>query len=85
MLFCSGGLGLTGYASYLPYLASMKGLSNTQVSSLIFVRTLFGVLGMMLTTPLIRKINVRMLVGVSLAGEAVGFVLYGTMDSFLGF
>ncbi len=85
MLFCSGGLGLTGFAPYLPYLVSMKGLSNTQVSSIIFVRTLFGVFGMMLTTAMIRRFNVRMIIVLSLFLEAVGFVLYGMVNSFLGF
>ena len=85
MLFCTGGLGLTGYVPFLPYLASMKGFTNTQVSSVVFVRTLFGVLGMMLTEPLVVKWNVRRLVGISMVGEAAGFVLYSTNHTFSGF
>lgn len=85
LLFCTGGLSLTGFAAYLPYLTSLKGLAQVQISSIVFVRSLFGVLGMLLVNTLLGRFEIRRLVTTAMAGCAASFVLFGMSDSFAGY
>lgn len=50
LMFCTAGLGSTGFATYLPYLISLKGLANVQISIIVFIRSLFESLVCFLST-----------------------------------
>ncbi|MBQ8263796.1 MAG: hypothetical protein IJY96_03340, partial [Oscillospiraceae bacterium] len=45
LLFCNVGLTTSSFSVYQPYLIGIIGLSNTQASMVITVRTLFSLLG----------------------------------------
>ncbi len=85
LLFCTGGLSLTAFAAYLPYLTSLKGLAGAQISAVVFVRSLFGVIGMLLVNKALEYFEVRRVVAVSLVGCGVSFVIFGSVSSFPGY
>ena len=66
LLFCTGGMAVTGFSTYLPYLISQKGLTNFQVSTIGFVRSLFGVLGMLIVNGFLRRFEFRRVVTASM-------------------
>lgn len=85
LLFCTGGLSTTGFSAYQPYLISIGGLTNTQASTVVLLRNLFGLLGMLVTTPLIRRFEVRRLVTFAMVLCGISFIIYGLSDGFGGY
>ena len=85
LLFCTAGLAQTGFSAYQPYLTRIGGLTNTQASTVVLFRNLFGLAGMLAVTPLIRRFEVRRIVtcGILLCG--VSFLAYGFSRSFFGY
>ncbi len=84
LLFCTGGLCFTGFSVYLPYMRSVLNFSNTQVSVLLFVRSLLSVIGMSFVNRFLKKYEVRRVVTVALLMAAVSFVIYGFSTSYIG-
>lgn len=84
LLFCTGGLCFTGFSVYLPYMRSVLGFSNTQVSVLLFVRSLLSVIGMTFVNRFLKKYEIRRVVSVSLLMAAVSFVIYGLSTTYSG-
>ena len=85
LLFCTGGLSVTAFSAYLPYLGSLRGLQQTQISILTFVRTLLGVFGMVLSNRLMHKLEIRRVITAALVGSAASFAIYGLADSYAGY
>lgn len=85
LLFCTSGLATTGFSAYQPYLISVGGLTNTQASSVVLARNLFGLLGMLIVTPLIRKFEIRRVVTVGMLLCCACFIAFGFAKSFLGY
>lgn len=85
LLFCTGGLATTGFSAYQPYLISIGGLTNTQASTVVLARNLFGLLGMMTVTPLIRRFEIRRVVTIGMVCCCLSFVMYGLARDFLGY
>lgn len=84
LLFCTGGLGTTGFSAYQPYLLSMRGLSNTQSSTMLMIRSLFSLLGMAITTKMITKFGVRRLITGAMALDAAAFLIYAFVPGWPG-
>jgi MFS family permease len=82
LLFCTGGLAVTGFSAYQPYLISIGGLTNTQSSSVIFSRTLFILFGMLLANHLIRLFEIRRVVTAALVLCSGAFFLFGISTNF---
>lgn len=82
LLFCTGGLGVTGFSAYQPYLINIGGLSNTQSSTVILFRTFFILIGMLCANRLIELFEIRRVVTVSLLICSVSFVLFGLSNGF---
>lgn len=73
-LFCSSGLLATGFNVYTPYLISVGGLTNAEVSVVLMVRNLFSLMSMFIVVPIIRKVDIRLnLTGASLIAAAALF------------
>lgn len=73
-LFCTGGLLVTGFNVYTPYLISEGGLTNAQVSVVLMIRNLFTLLSMFIVVPVIRKVDIRLdLTGSALIAAAALF------------
>ena len=85
LLFCTGGLSLTAFAAYLPYLKSLRGLTDAQVSAFVFIRSLTGVAGMLLVNRTLRHWEIRRVITAALVGCGLSFVLYGSVESFPGY
>lgn len=85
LLFCTGGLSVTAFSAYLPYFGSLKGMQQTQISVLTFVRTLTGVLGMVLSNRLMHRLEIRRVITAALVGCAASFAIYGFADSYGGY
>lgn len=84
LLFCTGGLATTGFSTYQPYLISLRGFTNTQSSTLLMIRSLFSLIGMLLSSRLIGEFEIRRVVSVSMLVCAASFLLYGVTDSYTG-
>ena len=85
LLFCTGGLSLTAFAAYLPYLKSLRGLTDAQVSAFVFIRSLTGVAAMLLVNRTLRHWEIRRVITAALVGCGLSFVLYGSVESFPGY
>lgn len=81
LFFCTSGLSVNAFTVYQPYILSQNGFTNAQSSSIITVRSLFGLLGMLCTGRYYRRFSLRW--GVALAGAftVLGFALFGLAGS----
>ena len=81
-MFCNVGLGSSAFAVYQPYLIEVAGLTNSQSSALIMIRSLFSLLAMSVVGFYSRKLGVRLAVTLAVCGSAAAFFVYATADSF---
>jgi MFS family permease len=79
------GMTMTGFTVYQPYLISMGGLSNTQSSTLVTIRSVFALLSMLGVTWFYKKLKLRAGLTVAIAGVVVAFTLFGLAHSYLGY
>lgn len=81
LFFCTSGLSVNAFTVYQPYILAQNGFTNAQSSTIITVRSLFGLLGMLCTGRYYRRFSLRW--GVALAGSftVLGFVLFGLAGS----
>lgn len=85
VLFCNSGLNTTGFAAYQPYLIKLGGLTNTQSSTLIMIRTLSSLCGMLVVDKLIDRLEAKRVVTIGMILCACTFAIYGTATSFPGY
>ena len=81
-LFCTGGLLVTGFNVYTPYLISEGGLTNAQVSLILMVRNLFTLIAMFLVVPMIRKLDVRLGMTAAVLVAAAAFLVLSAAGNF---
>lgn len=81
LFFCTSGLSVNAFTVYQPYILSQNGFTNAQSSTIITVRSLFGLLGMLCTGRYYRRFSLR--TGVALAGgfTVLSFILFGLAGS----
>lgn len=84
-LFCTGGLLVTGFNAYSPYLLSEGGLSNPQLSVVLMMRNLFALLAMLVVIPFIRKFDVRNGVLIAMLIGAASLGLFSISHTFIMF
>lgn len=84
-MFCTGGLLVTGFNVYAPYLISEGGLTDGQLSTVLMVRNLFSMLSMFLVVPLIRHLDIRLELTVAALSGAAAFGIFSLADHFLCF
>ena len=84
ILFCTSGLTINAFTIYQPYILN-NGLTNTQSSFVITVRSLFCFLSMFLTAPYYRRLSLRN--GLCLASclTVLGFFLFGLARGFYAY
>ena len=75
-LFCTGGLLITGFNVYTPYLISEGGLSDAEVSLVLLIRNLFSLLSMFLVVPMIRKLDIRLNITLAVLSGAAAFAVF---------
>lgn len=85
LTFCTGGLACTGFTTYLPYIMTANDLANVQISSIIFIRSLFSVLAMLIIDKFLRKYEIRRVVTAALLLDAVAFIAFGLSSSFISY
>lgn len=85
LMFCTSGLGSTAFAAYLPYLVSIKELANVQISLIVFIRSLFGVIGMFFVNALLYRFEIRRVVTAGVFICALAFVVFSLADGFAGY
>ncbi|MDO4556967.1 MAG: MFS transporter, partial [Lachnospiraceae bacterium] len=85
LMFCTAGLGSTGFSTYLPYLISIKGLANVQISIIVFVRSLFGVLSMLFVNSFLHKFEIRRVATAAMLVCGAAFIAFGLANSFAGY
>ena len=81
-LFCTGGLLVTGFNVYTPYLISEGGLTNSQVSVILMVRNLLTLVSMFLVVPMIRRFDLRLSMTIAVGIAAVAFALFSVAGGF---
>ena len=84
-VFFLAGLATTGFVVYQPYLISVGGLTNTQSSTFITVRTFFNFLTMLFSRKIIERFDVKRVMLSGLILFAIGFFIYGTATSYAGY
>lgn len=75
-LFCTGGLLLTGFNVYTPYLISEGGLNDTQLSTVLMMRNLFSLLAMFAVIPYLRKLDIRLGISAAILIAALSFFMF---------
>ncbi len=85
LFFCTGGLGLTGFSAYFPFMTTLNELRQTQISVIIFIRSLFGVFGMLFVNAFLRKFEIRRVVTAAMAVSVLSFLTYGFTGNFIGY
>lgn len=85
IMYCNLGLTFAGFASYQPFLLTVVGLSNTQVSSIGMLRSLFGAVSMLFVTRLIGRIGIRRIFLLSSVLTVTTFLICAFSDSYTGF
>lgn len=84
-LFCTGGLLVTGFNVYTPYLISEGGLSNGEVSVVLMVRNLVTLLSMFMVVPVIRRLDIRLNVTTAVLSGAIAFAIFSIARHFIIF
>ncbi len=84
LLFCTVGLTTSSFSVYQPYLIEIVGLSNTQASMVITIRTLSSLIGVMLVQRYIKLMGLRRgMIAMNLLA-AVSFFIFGAVDNYAG-
>ena len=76
-LFCMNGLACNAFSLYMPYILRTYGISNTQSSSILLTRSLFGFLATAVSGWYYRTFSLRS--GMLIAGisTVLGYILFG--------
>jgi MFS family permease len=82
ILFCTMGMTIGGFTVYQSYLVSLGGLSNSQASLLITIRSLFSLVAMLVVTVFYGHLHLRAGLTISVLAIAVAFALYGLANGF---
>lgn len=83
LLFCTVGLTTSSFSVYQPYLISIIGLSNTQASTVVTVRTLFSLLGVFAVQKYLDKAGLRRGLILMELLAALSFFIFGFADDFV--
>lgn len=73
----------TSFSNNLPYLMEEIGLTNTQSSMLLTIKTAAQVITMLLCIPLLQKLSARLLITLGLMITAIGCFAFTIADSYL--
>ncbi len=84
LLFCNVGLTTSSFSVYQPYLIGIIGLSNTQASMVITVRTLFSLLGVFAVQKYLELTGLRRGMILMMLLSALSFFVFGISDDYLG-
>lgn len=82
LMFTITGLCSSAFSVYLPYLISVDGLSKTETSTLITVRSFLSFLIMFGVTKYYEKLDIRFGAALAVLSAAVGFYLYGMAEGY---
>lgn len=83
LLFCTVGLTTSSFSVYQPYLISIVGLSNTQASTVITVRSLSSLLGIIFVQKYINLTGLRRGMTIMSLLAAISFFIFGLADNFI--
>ncbi|MBQ7174077.1 MAG: MFS transporter [Lachnospiraceae bacterium] len=80
--FYANGLGCNAFSIYMPYVLKEYGISNTQSSSILLTRSLFGFLATAVSGWYYRAFSLRN--GILIAGisTVLGYILFGTAPGY---
>lgn len=84
LLFCTVGLTTSSFSVYQPYLISIIGLSNTQASMVVTVRTLSSLLGVFAVQKYISLVGLRRGLVLMNILAALSFFIFGLADDYIG-
>ncbi len=82
LLFCTVGLTTSSFSVYQPYLISIIGLSNTQASTVITVRSLSSLVGIIFVQKYISLMGLRRGMIIMNLLAALSFFVFGLADNF---
>lgn len=83
LLFCTVGLTTSSFSVYQPYLIEIIGLSNTQASMVITVRTLFSLLGVFAVQKYLNFTGLRRGMILMMLLAALSFFIFGMARGYL--
>ncbi len=83
LLFCTVGLTTSSFSVYQPYLISIIGLSNTQASTVITVRSLSSLVGIIFVQKYISLTGLRRGMIIMNLLASLSFFVFGLADNFI--
>lgn len=82
LMFTITGLCSSAFSVYLPYLISHGGLTKTETSTLITIRSFVSFLVMFGVTKYYEKLDIRLGAALAILSAVIGFFIYSTADSY---
>ena len=82
VMFCTSGLTVNAFTVYQPYLIKAGGLTNSQSSAILTVRSLTSFAAMLLSGAFYKKISLRKGMLASVFMVSAGFALFGLSKRF---
>lgn len=83
LLFCTGGLGMTGFGAYQPYIIEHGGLTNTESSTMLMIRTAAMLIGLASANTFIKKLEIRRTITIAMLITTAAFAVYGFASNFI--
>ena len=83
LLFCTVGLTTSSFSVYQPYLISIIGLTNTQASTVITVRSLSSLVGVIFVQKYIALTGLRRGMTIMSFLAVISFFVFGLADNYL--
>ncbi|MEL7604119.1 MAG: hypothetical protein AAGU77_13265, partial [Bacillota bacterium] len=85
LLFCTVGLATSAFSVFQPYLIEAGGMSNTQGSAMLTVRSLSAFFAIWFVEKALKRTGLRLGVALAAVGSAASFALFGLSRGFIGY
>ena len=85
LLFCTVGLATSAFSVFQPYLIEAGGMSNTQGSAMLTVRSLSAFFAIWFVEKAFKRTGLRLGVTLAAVGSAASFALFGLSRGFIGY
>ncbi len=85
LLFCTVGLATSAFSVFQPYLIDAGGMSNTQGSTMLTVRSLSAFFSIWFVERALKRTGLRLGVTLAAIGSAASFALFGLAHGFIGY
>lgn len=83
LLFVGGGLCTASFGVYVPYIVKANGFLNTQATSLVTIRTIAGMVLMIFSDIIAKKLGHRITNALGILCAAIGFLIFSLTSNYI--